>query len=227
MNIVAVVGMRWIARGARTGPPSVTLWVLAWIAFFVPLAVACSTLAQPLSRTGRRVRVGPPRVRPGSRVHLRLVPLGQQSLLLSLASCCSAPRTSRRWAARGGRRWERRAWYSVAFVLAGIWIAAGINIIGLRLGKWLQNAGSLGVWIPAGLLIGCGAYAFARFGSATPFTPDTMVPRGASARHGRALVGDVLRVLRLRDHVAHRPGDPRSRAHDPARHLHRRRGDDA
>ena len=29
MNIVAVVGMRWIARGARTGPPSVTLWALA------------------------------------------------------------------------------------------------------------------------------------------------------------------------------------------------------
>ena len=46
MNIVAVVGMRWIARGARTGPASVTLWALAWIAFFVPLAVPCSALAQ-------------------------------------------------------------------------------------------------------------------------------------------------------------------------------------
>src|SRR5450759_1707108 len=43
MNVVAVVGLRWIARGARGGPAAVTLWALAWIAFFVPLAVACST----------------------------------------------------------------------------------------------------------------------------------------------------------------------------------------
>jgi len=64
------------------------------------------------------------------------------------------------------------------FVLAGIWIAAGINIVGLRQGKWLQNAGSLGVWIPVGLLIGCGVLALSRFGSATPFTPASMVPRG-------------------------------------------------
>jgi amino acid transporter len=81
----------------------------------------------------------------------------------------------------GGERWQALGpsrWYSVAFVLAGIWIAAGINIIGLRVGKWLQNAGSLGVWVPVGLLMGCGAYAFARFGSATPFTPDSMIPRG-------------------------------------------------
>ena len=39
MNVVAVVGLRWIARGARTGPASVTLWVLAWVAFFLPLAL--------------------------------------------------------------------------------------------------------------------------------------------------------------------------------------------
>src|SRR5205085_722335 len=86
------------------------------------------------------------------------------------------------FAAMGGPGWEAMGaarWYSVVFVLTGIWIAAGINIIGLRVGRWLQNAGSLGVWMPALLLIGCGAYAFARFGSATPFTAVTMVPRGA------------------------------------------------
>ncbi|HMC77989.1 MAG TPA: amino acid permease, partial [Vicinamibacterales bacterium] len=52
MNVVAVVGMRWIARGARTGPASVTLWALAWIAFFVPLAVACSLLARRYPEQG-------------------------------------------------------------------------------------------------------------------------------------------------------------------------------
>jgi amino acid transporter len=68
--------------------------------------------------------------------------------------------------------------YAVVFVLAGIWIAAAINVLGLRESKWLQNAGSLGVWVPVGLLIGCGALALVRYGSATPFTPSTMIPRG-------------------------------------------------
>jgi amino acid transporter len=65
------------------------------------------------------------------------------------------------------------------FVLLGIWAAAGISIVGLKLGKWVQNAGTLGVWIPAGLLIGCGAVALVRFGSATAFTPSSMMPEGA------------------------------------------------
>ena len=84
-------------------------------------------------------------------------------------------------AAIGGARWQALGatrWYAVVFVLAGIWLAAGINILGLRQGKWLQNAGTLGVWIPVGLLVGCGALALSRFGSATAFTPAAMVPRG-------------------------------------------------
>jgi amino acid transporter len=52
MNIVAVVGLRWIARSARVGAPSVTLWILAALAFFVPLAIAVSRLAQRYPEQG-------------------------------------------------------------------------------------------------------------------------------------------------------------------------------
>ena len=45
MNIVAVVGLRWIARSARVGAPSVTLWMLAWLVFFIPLAAALIELS--------------------------------------------------------------------------------------------------------------------------------------------------------------------------------------
>ena len=45
MNIVAVVGLRWITRSARVGAPSVSLWVLACLVFFVPLALALIELA--------------------------------------------------------------------------------------------------------------------------------------------------------------------------------------
>ena len=52
MNIVAVVGLRWIARGARAGPESVTLWILACLAFFVPLAAAVAELSSRYPEQG-------------------------------------------------------------------------------------------------------------------------------------------------------------------------------
>ena len=177
MNIVAVVGMRWIARGARAGPPSVTLWILAWLAFFIPLALAVSALARQYPEQGgvyawvRRAFGSGHGFICGWCLWVNNLFYFPSVLLFGAAN----------FAAIGGDRWHAMGasrWYSVVFVLAGIWAAAGINIIGLRWGKWLQNAGSLGVWIPAGLLIGCGALALARFGSATAFTADTMTPRG-------------------------------------------------
>jgi amino acid transporter len=177
MNVVAVVGLRWIARGARTGPASVTLWILAWIAFFIPLAVACSALARRYPEQGgvytwvRRAFGTGHGFICGWCLWVNNLFYFPSLLLFGAAN----------FAAMGGDSWQAigaSRWYAVTFVLAGIWIAAGINIIGLHLGKWLQNAGSLGVWIPVGLLMGCGAFAFARFGSATPFTADSMIPRG-------------------------------------------------
>jgi amino acid transporter len=177
MNVVAVVGLRWIARGARTGPPSVTLWILAWIAFFVPLAVAVSRLARRYPDQGGvyvwvRRAFGP--------THgficgwcLWVNNLFYFPSLLLFAGANLAAIGGPSWQAFGATRT-----FAVIFVLAGIWLAAGINIIGLRQTKWLQNAGTLGVWIPVGLLVGCGAIALARFGSATPFSGAAMVPRG-------------------------------------------------
>ena len=87
-------------------------------------------------------------------------------------------------AAMGGERWTwlgASRWYSVTFVLVGIWIAAGVNILGLRIGKWLQNAGAIGLWVPAGLLIGRRrARARPLPDSATPFSTATMLPHGSA-----------------------------------------------
>jgi amino acid transporter len=177
MNIVAVVGLRWIARGARAGPESVTLWTLACVAFFVPLAAAVAELSSRYPEQGgvyvwvRRAFGSGHGFICGWCLWVNNLFYFPSVLLFGAAN----------FAAMGGERWQwlgASRWYSVLFVLAGIWIAAGINIVGLRVGKWLQNVGSVSVWIPAGLLIGCGALAFARFGPATPFTAQAMIPRG-------------------------------------------------
>jgi len=177
MNVVAVVGLRWIARGARTGPPSVTLWTLAWIAFFIPLAIAVSRLARRYPDQGGvyvwvRRAFGPTHgFICGWCLWVNNLFYFPSVLLFGAANLAAIGNPH--WQALGATRG-----FAVAFVLAGIWIAAGLNIIGLRESKWLQNAGSFGVWVPVGLLVGCGALALARFGSATPFTAASMVPRG-------------------------------------------------
>lgn len=177
MNLVAVVGLRWIARGARMGPPSVTLWLLACLLFFIPLAaVVCELSSRDPEQGGVYVWV---RKAFGTGhgficgwcLWVNNLFYFPSLLLFGAANALAVFGTRGQWLT------DSRA-YAVAFVLAGIWLAAGINVIGLRLGKWLQNIGSAGVWIPASLLIGAGAFALATGGSATSFSGDAMIPRG-------------------------------------------------
>ena len=52
LNVVAVVGLRWIPRGARAGSPAVLLWVLAWLCFFLPLAATLIALSRRYPEQG-------------------------------------------------------------------------------------------------------------------------------------------------------------------------------
>ena len=177
MNVVAIVSLRWIARGARMGPSSVTLWVLACLAFFVPLAYVIAKLSKRYPDQGGmyvwvRRALGP---RHGFVCgwclwvnNLFYFP----SLLLFGAANFALMLGARGEALAASRT------YFVVFVLVGIWLTALVSIAGLRTGRWLQNAGSIGVWIPAGLLLWAGAVALFRDGSATSFAGGALLPRG-------------------------------------------------
>ncbi len=176
MNIVAVVGLRWIARSARIGAPSVSLWILACLVFFVPLALALIELSSRHPEQGGiyawvRRAFGP--------LHgfvcgwcLWVNNLFYFPSLLLFAAANFALVLG----PTGNGLAENRL-YSVVFVLGFLWFCTAINIIGLVAGKWVQHAGSVATWIPAALLIVCGAVAFAKFGSATSFAPSELVPR--------------------------------------------------
>ncbi len=62
----------------------------------------------------------------------------------------------------------------VRFLL--LFAAVFLNIIGLNIGKWLQNAGGVGTYIPLLMLVGIGAYVWRTHGSATHFTASNMRP---------------------------------------------------
>jgi amino acid transporter len=63
-----------------------------------------------------------------------------------------------------------------ALSLAIFWIVVGMNVRGLRYGRWLNNLGAYGTWIPAAVLIGLGGVALLRFGAATPFLVSGLAP---------------------------------------------------
>ena len=51
-NIVAIVGLRWVALAAAGGPSSLSLWVLALIAFFIPQGMAVARLGSAYPEEG-------------------------------------------------------------------------------------------------------------------------------------------------------------------------------
>jgi amino acid transporter len=55
-------------------------------------------------------------------------------------------------------------------------IAVVLNIIGLNIGKWLQNAGGVGTYVPLLILAGVAIAVYLRHGSATHFTVANMMP---------------------------------------------------
>jgi len=55
-------------------------------------------------------------------------------------------------------------------------VAVVLNIIGLNVGKWLQNAGGVGTYVPLVMLAVIAALVCFRYGSATHFTFANMLP---------------------------------------------------
>jgi amino acid transporter len=176
MNIVAVVGLRWIARSARLGAPSVSLWILACVVFFIPLALALIELSSRHPEQGGiyawvRRAFGPFHgFVAGWCLWVNNLFYFPSLLLFAAANFALVIQPAE-------ANLVDNRFYSIAFVLAFLWLCTALNVIGLQAGKWLQHVGAVATWVPAALLIVCGAIAFASFGSATSFAPSELIPR--------------------------------------------------
>jgi amino acid transporter len=175
-TVVAVTGLRWIPRGARADAPAMALWVLAWLAFFVPLALAVSVLAKKHPEQGGiyawvRRAFGPfsSALCGGC---LWINNLFYFPSLLLFAAANAAAMFGDLTPGLGDSRL-----FSAIFVLGFLWFTVAISIQGFEAGRWLQNVGVLGTWIPVALLIVAAAVVFGSVGSATSFAPAAMVPR--------------------------------------------------
>ena len=71
--------------------------------------------------------------------------------------------------------------YFIGFSLFGLALATVLNVVGLEVGKWLNNVGAISRWLATLGLIGLGGMAYLTLGPATPITRAGLVP-GLSLR---------------------------------------------
>ena len=175
LNIAAIVGLRWLSTAAQLGPASLTLWVIAFVLFFVPSALTVQELSSRIPHVGGLYRwtqaaFGDTHGFLAGWAYWLSNLVFFPSLLLFISGVVL------HMAGPSWRSLDENPMYNGVFCLGLLWSVTFLNILGLRRAKWLQNIGGLAsIAVGAQVLIG-GAVAWWRFGSATQVNATNLVP---------------------------------------------------
>jgi glutamate:GABA antiporter len=174
-NIAAVLGPRWIAAAGHNGPSSISLWALSAVGFFVPTALVIVELTSRFPEEGglyawSKEAFGDFHGFIAGWTYWIYTIFYFPALLLASAAM-SAYVIGPRGAALAQDR---------GFLLAGSFVllavAVGLNLIGLNIGKWLQNAGGVSTYLPLLILAAVAAILWRAHGAVTHFTWANMMP---------------------------------------------------
>jgi amino acid transporter len=173
--IASVLGPRWIAAAARNGQSSISLWILAAVLFFVPTAFIVVELSTRFPEEGglyvwTKVAFGEFHGFVAGWTYWIYTVFYFPGLLIA-----SAAMTAYVGGAGTAHLAESRAFLLVGS-FAMLIVAVFLNIIGLHIGKWLQNAGGVATYLPLMMIVGVALLLWARQGSMTRFTLGAMMP---------------------------------------------------
>jgi len=174
-NIATVLGPRWIAAAGHNGTSSISLWVLAAVFFFVPGALVINELSSRFPEEGglyvwAKEAFGDFHGFVAGWTYWIYTVFYFPGLLLASASMSAYVIGE-----KGGSLSQDRT-FLITVSLALLVIAVVLNIIGLNIGKWLQNAGGVGTYLPLLMLAGVAALVYFKHGSMTRFTMANMMP---------------------------------------------------
>jgi glutamate:GABA antiporter len=173
--VVALVGMRWVPIAAAAGPSALTGWVIGVVAFFIPLAFTVMELSSRYPQEGG-IYVWTKRAFGDFGGFVTGWTYWGSNLtylpgMLYFAASSGLFIFGTRFAGL-----QDNGLYFIVVSLAGLALAAWLNIIGLEFGKWLNNIGGISTWIVLMLLIVLGLLVGWRDGSATPITVHSLIP---------------------------------------------------
>ena len=173
--IATVLGPRWIAAAARNGQSSISLWILAALLFFVPTTFIVVELSTRFPEEGglyvwTKMAFGDFHGFVAGWTYWIYTVFYFPGLLLASAAMSA-------YVGGAGTAWMAQ---NRTFLLGGSFmmliVAVWLNIIGLQIGKWLQNAGGVGTYLPLMMIAGVALLLWSRHGSVTHFTWTAMLP---------------------------------------------------
>jgi len=167
--------VRWVGTAAAAGPSAIVIWVGAGLLFYLPLMLTVMELSSRYPDEGgcyvwsKRAFGDFAGFITGWHYWTCNLPYFPGLFYFTAASALFI----------GGPTWQEladsRAYY-IVFSLVALTLAVALNVRGLGVGKWLHNLGAVGLWVPALFLMGLAIVSWSRFGSATPFTAESLVP---------------------------------------------------
>jgi len=167
--------VRWIGSAASAGPSAVVIWLGACLLFYLPLMFTVLELSSRYPNEGgcyvwsKRAFGDFAGFITGWNYWVCNLPYFPGLFYFTAASALFI----------GGPSWQSLTdspAYYVVFSLVALAVVVSLNVRGLGVGKWLHNIGAVGLWVPALFLMALAALSYARYGSATPFTPESLIP---------------------------------------------------
>ncbi|HXJ47136.1 MAG TPA: APC family permease [Candidatus Dormibacteraeota bacterium] len=174
-NIATVLGPRWIAAAAHNGTSSISLWVLAAVLFFVPMALVINELSSRFPEEGglyvwSKEAFGDFHGFVAGWTYWIYTIFYFPGLLLASVAMSAYVLGGK------GEDLAQNRTYLLAGSLILLAVAVFLNIIGLNIGKWLQNAGGVGTYVPLLILVGVAGVLWLKNGSLTHYTWANVIP---------------------------------------------------
>ena len=175
-DVATVLGPRWIAVAANNGSPSISLWVLAAVLFFLPTTLILTELSTRFPEEGglyiwTKKAFG----------EFHGFVAGWTYWVYTFFYFPGLLMASVAMSAYAGGNAAAHLADNRTFLLVGsfllLFAAVALNIVGVGIGKWLQNAGGVGTYVPLLMLIGMAVYLWRTHGAVTHFTLSNVTPQ--------------------------------------------------
>jgi glutamate:GABA antiporter len=174
-NIATVLGPRWIAAAGHNGTSSISLWLLAAVLFFVPMALVINELSSRFPEEGglyvwSKEAFGDFHGFVAGWTYWVYTIFYFPGLLLASTSMSAYVISGR------GAEFAQDRTFLLVGSLGLLFVAVALNLVGLNIGKWLQNAGGVSTYLPLLILVVIAAVMWVKHGSVTHFTLANMMP---------------------------------------------------
>src|SRR6266480_2674334 len=156
-NLVAVLGLRHLGTTAKFGPGSLLMWCIAAVFFFIPQGLAVIELSSRFPKEGgiyfwTKHALGEGHGFLCGWCYWINNVLYYPNLLISAAVIATF--IFAKSESGLGDNWL----FVLPVTIGALWVATVMNIVGISTGKWLQNAGGVGTYVPGLILIFLGVY---------------------------------------------------------------------